>query len=93
MAVQAFVLFETHVEYLLQKCYMWQKLCHLSIIVIKLRFFHFDHYLTWGNLAVFQTGQTHAQLFFYTHQYFQVYPQLLSTSITQQTTACQHGGI
>ena len=51
---------------------MWQKLCHLFIIVIKLRFFHFDNYSTWWHLAVFQTVQTHAQPLFYAHQYFQV---------------------
>ena len=41
-------------------------MCHLFIIVIKLRFFHFDDYLT---------------PFFYTHQYLQVYPKLQSTSL------------
>ena len=40
---------------------------------------------TWWHLAVFQTVQTHAQLFFYAHQYFQVHPKFQSTSIIQQT--------
>ena len=38
----------------------------LFIMVIKLRFFHFDNYSTWWHLTPFQTVQTHAQPFFYT---------------------------
>ena len=32
-------------------------------------------YLTWGNLAVYQTVQAHVQPFCYANQYFKVYPQ------------------
>ena len=48
----------------------------------------FQKYSTRWHLAVFQTVQTHAQLLFYTHQYFQVHPEFQSASITQQTTVC-----
>ena len=34
-------------------------------------------------MVVYQTVQTHAQILFYTHQYFQGYPYFQSTSITQ----------
>ena len=46
MVVPEFVLFETQ-----PSATMWQKLCHLFIIVIKLRFCHFDNYSTLWHLV------------------------------------------